>query len=197
MRWLSRWRWLLARRPWIRWILVAASAGVAALAVTAEVDALHRARNRWGTTVEVLVATRALSPGDVLDGAVERRSYPVVLAPATAVRSAAAGAVAVERVAPGEVLVDSDLAMASGPLALLPVGWLAVAVTDAGLASWVQPGDAAVVLADGQTAAQHAVVLSRTDTEVVVGVPAGDAAIVADAASRGVAVIAVSASQQR
>ena len=203
MRWLSRWRWLLARRPWIRWLLVAAAAGLAALAVTTEVDALHRARARWGTTVDVLVATRALDPGDALAGTVERRGYPVALVPNTAVRTLAPDAVAVQRIGAGEVVVEADLAVAAGPLALLPAGWLAVAVPiadagpDAESATWMRTGDAAVVLADGQTLAEHAVVLSRTDTEVVVGVPAADTAAVADAANRRVAVIAVSASPQR
>ena len=206
MRWLSRWRWLLARRPWIRWLLVATAAGVAALAVTTEIDSLNRERARWGPTVEVVVATRALGPGDALAGAFERRSYPAALVPNGAVRSPAPEAVAVQRVGAGEVVVDVDLAEAGGPLALLPSGWLAVAVPlagdagsdvgpGAGTAHWIRTGDAAVVLADGQTLAEHAVVLSRTDTAIVVGVPAGNAAAVADAANRRAAVIAISASR--
>jgi hypothetical protein len=196
MRWLSRTRWMLARRPWIRWLMVAAAAALAARGVMTELDSLHRARDRWGTTEQVLVATRELQPGDDVAGAVVRRAYPLQLVPAAAVRAAAGDAVVVHSVSIGEVLVDSDIGVLDGPLALLPAGWLAVAVPGDTAVTWVHPGDAAVVLADGHTAAARAIVLSRTDTEVVVGVPAADAAIVADAANRRVAVIGVSATQQ-
>lgn len=193
MRWLARLRWILARRPWIRWLMVAAAAMLVAWEMTAEVGSLHRARDRWGDTVAVLVATRELGPGDTLDGAVVRRSFPLELVPQAAVTSVGADTVVVQRVTPGEVIVERDIHVASGPLALLPPEWLAVAVPDDGAAGWVQPGDAATILADGRTAAAQAVVLIRTEGEVVVGVPAVDAAAVADAANRRVAVIAVSA----
>lgn len=199
MRWLSRLRWILARRPWIRWLMVFATAGLVAWAIGAQVESLHRARDRWGHTAEVLVATRTLEPGDLVAGAVVRRAYPVALLPADVI--AANGSVvddarAVQRVTPGEVLVDSDIGAVGGPLALLPAGWVAVTVPGDGTPAWVQPGDAAVVLADGHVAADRAIVLSRTDTAIVVGIAAADAATVADAANRRVAVIAVSASPQ-
>ena len=197
MRWLSRLRRVLARRPWIRWLMVAATAAVAAWAVSAQVDSLHRARDRWGTSADVLVATRIIEPGDVVADGVVRRAYPLALVPAAAIDPTVDGDVAVQRITVGEVLVDSDIAAVGGPLALLPAGWVAVTIPDDGTADWVQPGNAAVVLAEGNVAAERAVVLSRTDGAVVVGVPSADAAVVADAANRRVAVIAISASPQR
>ena len=56
MRWIPRLRMLLARRPWLYWLLVALMGLGVATQVHASVAAAQRARDHWGSTVTVLIA---------------------------------------------------------------------------------------------------------------------------------------------
>ena len=192
--WPSRLRLLLARRPWIYWLVVAAlTAGVVNAVIRASMR-IENERAMWGATITIVVASREVAPGEFLATAILRRDYPVAMVPATAVDAAdvPADAVALQRISAGEVLVAADLTRGSGPAALLPNGWLAVRVTTSPAPFAVS--DSVAVLADGQLIAPDAVIVAVEPDGVLVGVPLPDAAAVADAAIRGSAAVALSAS---
>ena len=119
---LARLRHVLARRPWLYWLGVAAVAmaiGLVALRAAASVD---EARRRWGTTREVAVALTDLAPGDPLRGHVELRSRPLPMVPAAALTELVDDARARQHVSVGEVLVAADLVPSAAPQALIPPG---------------------------------------------------------------------------
>ena len=72
-------RRLLVRRPWIYWLLVAASAVAAAATVVDRVDRIDAAREQWGSTRRVLVAEHDIAPGEPL--VVTARDLPAALVP--------------------------------------------------------------------------------------------------------------------
>jgi hypothetical protein len=222
MHWIPRLRLAVARRPWIHWLIVCAVAALVATVVIGAVADARRERASWGSTARVLVATRALDAGDVVRGAAELRELPLAMVPATAVRSPTTARTVVRQVAAGAVIVDLDVAAASGPLALLPDGWLAVTVAAANqfgsgqvgsgqfgngqfgngasgdvdtTASLFTVGSAAAVLADGRLVAEDAIIIAVGADVLVVAVPADVAAAVGDAANRRVAVVALSANR--
>ena len=196
MRWFPHWlphvRLLLARRPWIYWLVVGCLAAGLALVVGRCVAALETQRASWGSTVVVLAASGPVAPGDLLRDMVTPVELPAAMVPPSAVREVSPSAVATQTLATGEVVVDADIARDDGPLALLPEGWMALAIEVADT-SLFRLGDDVAVLGDGSVLAESGVVVQITDSAVVVGVPATAAAQVADAANRRVAVPAVHA----
>jgi Flp pilus assembly protein CpaB len=120
-----------AARPQVRRVAVGLLAVVTGLLVTSLVASAEAARDRWGRTRPVVVATRDLSPGDTIEGSdVEVRTLPETAAGSTALREAPTGAVVSQPVVAGEALVGQRLAPdgLSGVAALVPAGQRAVAV---------------------------------------------------------------------
>ncbi len=192
MRWMSRMRMTVARHPWIHWAFVALLATAIGGSIAIGLAGVRREREAWGMTRTVLVATRAIVPGEPVVDAVEPRDVPVALVPAAAVATVDAAATAIRFVGVGEMLVAPDIVARPGPGAVLPDGWLAIDIADVDNPSLFAVGDSAVVLAGGRAIAAHAVVVAVTGTDVVVGVSARDAGAVADAANQRSAVIALS-----
>lgn len=189
---IPRLRMVMGSRPWIYWLC----ASVIALIITASMRCtqaeVQRARDRWGTTSAVLVASRNIAPGERLDGAVIQRELPRAMVAAMALDVLPTGATARQRIAAGEIVVGLDVATRAGPLALLPAGWLAVAVPDQ-RSELFAVGDAAVVLSGGETISDSAIVVGVIENDVLVGVPQTTAAAVADAVNQHTAVVALSA----
>lgn len=178
-------RWHMARRPWIGRLVVAALALVAGSGVLRAEQRAESARAAWGDTVDVLVADVDIGPGDPLQGAVSTRSRPQPLVPPTALRDAPPGAVARQRIAAGELLVATDVAPAPGAAALVPDGWLAVAIVlDRSSRPPVETGDGVTVVAGSATIGEG-VVVALDDDRVVVAMPADSAPEAAAAASSG------------
>lgn len=189
----------------LRWLLVAAAASLAAAEVARAGAAVDAARDRWGEAVPVAVARRDLAAGDVVgpdDVAVERRPRAVV--PDGALAEAPVGRAVTAPVLAGEPLVDARLAPdgLTGPAALVPAGWRAVAVPagDAGLAAPAPPlavGDRVDVLGpgfvdgDAGVVAEGAVVVHVGEAAVTVAVPAADADDVAAAIATATATLAL------
>ena len=120
-----------AARPLVRRVAVGLLAVATGLLVTSLVTSAEAARDRWGRTRPVVVATRDLSPGDTIEGSdVEVRTLPEAAAGSTALREAPTGAVVSQPVVAGEALVGQRLAPdgLSGVAALVPAGQRAVAV---------------------------------------------------------------------
>jgi len=181
-----RWRRLVARRPWIYWVVIAGLACTGAASVHQRIENLEAARRQWGDTRRVLIAAVDVNAGapivaDVVD-------VPLVLVPSGALDPDDAGSAIIARHAlrPGDVLTDLDVGRAgtAGPLALVPEGWLAVAVIESP-ASGAQPGDRVVVASEGVVLAPEAIVIGHHDEATLVAVPAVIAPLLPAAAAEG------------
>jgi hypothetical protein len=137
---LPRLRLVLARRPWLYWLVVALCAGIAWLQWSTVQDDAERARRSWGTSRTVLVAIESARAGEALR--VELRAYPAAMVPSDAVVDIPAEVVAAREVAAGAMLVPSDLLGTDD----IPADWVVVAV----------PADDAPSFSRGQHAAAFA-----------------------------------------
>lgn len=183
-------RRLLARRPWIYWLVVSAAALATAIAVQHRIAAVDEARRAWGDAREVLIARRDTRPGELLD--VEIREVPVALIPTAALNDPTDGRlIARQDVAAGQIVTAPDVGRdgADGPAALLPDGWAAVPIVES------PPLGAAVgarvqIAGDGVVLATDAIVVGYHDDVTLIAVPAAVAPMVAAGAqSGGVAVL--------
>ena len=196
MRWMPRMRMLLARRPWMYWLLVGAITLAIAAAVAAAMGDVRRQRDAWGHATTVFVTTRDVAIGERLTGAVTARDVPTAVVPQAALTELPAVATATQRLTAGEIVVDIDVADEEAPLALVPDGWLAIDVPrtdeplDAGRALF-DIGDSAIVLADGSIVAEQAIVVDVAGDRLAVAVPRDVAAHVAQAANQRIAVLAL------
>jgi len=197
MRWLSRMRMLLARRPWLYWSMIAVIAFAVAGAVAAAMSDVQREKQAWGEATTVLVVTRDVAAGEALAGTFATQKVPTAVVPPSAVTEVVAGATATQRLSAGEVVVEADVAGDRGPLALVPDDWLAIELpqADGGMEtarSLFEVGDTVVVLSGGSTIAEDAIVVDVAADALAVAVPREAAARVAQAASERVAVLALS-----
>jgi len=181
---VARLRHALARRPWLYWAAVAVLAAGIALAAASAVASVDDARRAWGASRTVVVATADLAPGDPLTGSTEQRPHPRPLVPARALGDVPSDAVARQRVAAGEVLVDVDVAPAHVPVGLIPPGWRGVPVAEP-VPSGAVVGDHVAAASGGTVLAADGLVVSRGDATLVVAVPADEAPLVAAAAAAG------------
>jgi hypothetical protein len=136
-------RYELARRPWLYWLFVAVCAAVVATTLATAHSATLHERDRWGTSVPVLVSTRALAAGAPIRASPQQ--YPQAMVPADALTTLPPGATAAHALAAGEVLVAADLTGAD----TVPRGWAVFAVTGTD-APTLAPGDAVALFGDGQ-----------------------------------------------
>jgi pilus assembly protein CpaB len=193
--------------PATRRLGLALLAAATALTVTSLVDAAGAARDRWGTSRRVVVATRDLAPGEVVDaGAVETRELPEGVLSGAALADTPEGAVVRQPILAGEPVVASRLAPhgLTGAAALVPPGGRAVAVPSgpAG-APPLAIGDLVDVLTvlpigldtgSGEpalTLVERAAVVDVTDQAITLAVPEDDAPRVAWALSNGSVVLAL------
>ena len=190
MRLIARARHVVARRPWLYWLVVVALAGGVGLITAGAVAEIDDARRSWGETRPVLVASRSLNPGEALEGRTDVQSRPIPMVPDDAIERTAPGAVARQHVAAGEVLVDADVVSGSLPAALIPAGWRGVPVAEA-VPSGAGVGDRVAVASAGAVLAADGVVVGHADSGPIVAVPAEDAPSVAHAAASGELVLLV------
>jgi hypothetical protein len=175
-------RLVLARRPWIYWVVVATFALLAAVAVHGEMTSIAARRDGWGDTRRVLVARQQLEPGDPI--AADLVTLPVAALSDDALTEPPATGVVRQRVAAGEVLTQLDVTSRSGPAALADAGFVVVALSDP-LARDVTAGLDVQVTADGFVIATPAEVTGVVDDVIFVAVTERDAATVAAAAQQG------------
>ena len=170
-------RRVLARRPWLHWIAVVVLAVATSAHILALDDRVEQARAAWGDTSSVLVADRAVAPGDPV--VASSRDVPVALVPAGALGAPGRDPTLVARqhVTAGEIVTEADVA-GGGPLALLPAGWLAVPIVESP-SSGASEGDRVQLASDGLVVASDALVVGRLDDVTLVGVPAHLAASLA------------------
>ena len=106
------------------------------------------------------------------------------MVPASALTVVPPAAVARQRVAAGEVLVELDVVTGHLPVALVPPGWRGVAVAET-VPSGAVVGDLVAAASGGVIVADDGVIVGRAESTVVVAVPAADAPAVAAAANAG------------
>ncbi len=94
-------RRLLIRRPWIQWMLIAAVAFGIAASVHLRLRQVDLARDVWGATVPVLMATGRIEVGEPLR--VEMRNLPIAVVPKGAITDAT-DLVARQRIGEGEIV---------------------------------------------------------------------------------------------
>jgi hypothetical protein len=180
----ARTRLVLARRPWIYWVLVGAVAVLVGFSVHDRLGAIERERDRWGATRTVLVADGPLEPGDV--AATRRVELPVAALPDQALSDLTSGSRMRQRAADGEVLTSFDVATRPGPASGADSGEVVVAVADP-LARNVVVGAAVQIAADGLLLAESGRIVQVVDDVVLVAVDERDGPVVAAAAHAGIA----------
>lgn len=201
-------------RPAVRRALVALLAAATAVTVISLIEAADAARSRWGDTRPVVVATRDLAPGDVVDAAaVTVRDLPSGLVTDAALASVGPGAVVRHPIVAGEPVVARRLAPdgLTGVAALVPSGQRAVAVplgpaggpplvvgdrvdVIAVLPPGAGSGEGDPEASGGEPAfalAEHALVVDVTDGAVTVAVPRDDVPRVAWALGLGSLVLSL------
>ena len=182
---VARLRFEVARRPWIRWLVVIAIAiGAGHIARTAMVD-LDRERRQWGDSRVVMVADVAHLPGDRIHA--HRVELPLAALPDGAVDELPDLAVAKRHLTEGAVVVASDLTGTTGPASAADDGSGVVAIGVADSAP--QAGARVQVVAEGVVLADAATVVAVSDLTVYVAVPLAAAPIVAEAAHRSTAAL--------
>lgn len=182
-------RRVLARHPWIFWVVCLSIAAAAATLVTGYVSALDQARRDLGATRTVLVAEADHLAGEGLRA--RSVEVPLTAVPTDAVDPddpAVDGAFVRQRVSIGEIVMAADLAAPTGPAALADAGTLVVGITDL-LARNVRIGLDVQVAAEGVVLAERATVVDLADDVIFVAVDARDAPMVAAAARTSAASI--------
>jgi hypothetical protein len=177
-------RMFVARHPWIHWATVVLLTTIVIAVEVGRVNDLEAARDRWGSTTAVLVATREHVPGDEV--VAEWRDLPDAVIPPTAVTDPPAHPTLRRAITTGEVVVEADLVDEPGPAGHLDDGRAIVPISDP-LLTVVEVGARVAVYADGITLADEATVVVEDGDIVYVAVDRRDAPMVAAAAQSRIA----------
>ena len=183
----GRLKMLLIRYRVGRWATAVVAGVLAAAAVGSALADAESARADWGTSVDVVLARRAMGAGELVTGAtVELISVPTRLVPADAVTEVPVGRRITTEVGPGEILVERRLTSRSGSAAsiALPPGTRGVQLDRSDVVG--QVGDVVDLhaLLSGSYLAEG-VVVHGDEATVTVAVPTTDVAAVIDAISQG------------
>ena len=177
-------RRILVRRPWIYWSLAAIATLGASATLLGRSDAIDAARDSWGQTRTVWVATVDHAPGDPVTA--DRRDVPTSMVADSAVTAAGGidGRIARQHLAAGEIVHGVDLVATDGPQAMIPPGWLAVPV-DESPSSGARLGDRVHVVSDGFVVSDDGLVVGTHDGTTLVAVPDHAAPSIPAAADAG------------
>ena len=152
--------------------------------VEAELDAL-------GDQVEIFVVTNEIDAGDALDHTNMMQTFvPRRFRVASAVDDVA-GLVATHSLNPGDVLTTSNTS--DGDETIIPDGWRGLTIDAGPLAERLAPGAIVDVMANGTFLVEGARVIDvvKDSRSVLIAVPQDRVVAVADAASVGLAVLAI------
>lgn len=182
---------VLARSPALQRIVV--GFGVAALgaSVFATMIRLERTIHAHGQMVTVFVATSAIEPGDdVTNDVLRRLDVPVAYLAPNALRDAT-GVVASQPLHVGDLLTTSNTTRSR--TTVIPEGWRGISIDAGGLAERLVAGTSVDVMANGSFLVEGALVVEvgRDDRSVLIAVPHDVVVDVADAATLGIAVLAI------
>ncbi len=174
-------RRLLARRPWVQWVLITTLAISITASVHDRLGQIDARRDAWGSTRTVFVADRPTDIGDLLHA--RPLDVPVALIPAAAITASAdiVDTVARQSIGEGEIVTRADVAADAGAQAMTPAGWLAVPIVEA-TRSGAMVGDRVQVASDGFVLSARAFVVAQFDEVTVLAVPAAEAPLLPAAA---------------
>lgn len=158
-------RRLVARRPWVQWVVIVTVALGVAAAVADAVAGVEAARRAWGTSTTVWVTTDAAPAGAAIR--VTAIEVPVALRPPDAAIDPH-GSIARHEVGRGEIVSTHDIVGEDGSLA--PSGWLVAPIRES-LPSGAVLGERVAVASDGFLIADDGVVVGFVDDVTLVAVP--------------------------
>ena len=118
----------VARRPWIRWSCIGGLAIVAAVSASGPLRAAEEARASWTDTATVFVARRDHAIGDALS--IEPIELPRAAIPRAAITHEPRDASARQRITDGEIIVEVDVALGTGPGARADAGTVIIPIRD-------------------------------------------------------------------
>ncbi len=159
-------RLMVARHPWIYWLAIAIVAAAVAVGAASSLAGVDAARRAWGQQSRVWITTSAIEPGQPI--AASAHDVPVAVVPIGATRESPAGAIARQRMGPGEIVTTDDVS-ARGSAGLIPTGWVAFAVPVPG--EHLATGDHLEVYSGDQLVAAG-VVVDESDSELMIAIPA-------------------------
>lgn len=161
---LARVRLVLARWPWIHWVLIGAAAVGVAAGTGRAIASVDAARRSWGEQRSVWIATTELAPGELIMAT--RRDVPRAMVPSGAATDDPSGGVARQHVSAGEILTLADVG-ARGEASLVPGGWVAFAVPS--VAGHYSVGDHVRVFA-GDQALGNGLIVGRGESDLMVAI---------------------------
>ena len=185
MRLAPRLRFEIARRPWIRWLVVVTIAvGVGQITRT-KLEDLDHSRTQWGESRVVMVADVAHVPGDRVQA--HRKELPLAALPDGALDALPPGATTKRHLVADEIVGADDLTDITGPASTADPGTGVVALGLSDTAPEV--GVPVQVVAEGVVLADSATVVANIDGTIYVAVPIETAPIVAAAAHSNTATL--------
>jgi hypothetical protein len=167
---LPRLRYLLARRPYLYWVVAGACAVLLAARLHGVETSAERSAAAWGTARVVWV-----NDGDTAAGATLHpvaRRYPTAMVPRAALASVPPAARAARTVVDGQVLLAADVAGTRTP----PIDWVALSIPRDHTPRLV-PGDGVAVLQSGALACDGMMIDTQGE-QVEIAVPVACAAAV-------------------
>jgi hypothetical protein len=177
---------MVARHPWVYWLVVALVAGSVGLGTARALAGVEAARRSWGEQETVWVASTAIDPGQPLTA--DRRSVPRAMAPSSAISTVPVDAVARQHISAGEIVTVADIA-AGGSAGLVPDGWVALVVPSPG--GHFTIGDHLHVYS-GDRLVVAALVVDVGESDLMVAVPEADAPVLATALLADAVVVGLS-----
>lgn len=173
----------LARRPWVRWIVAAATATVAAALVLGQLNAAEAARLAWVDRQAVLVAAHDHAPGEPL--VLESKELPTAAIPAAAMIDIEPGSRARQHISAGEIITSADVGGRTGPAATASPDEVVIPIDDSLLSSALASlsvGLDVAIHSDGVVLAASGRIVSLEGDVVFVAIAPSDAAAVSTAA---------------
>ncbi|MFM9112376.1 MAG: SAF domain-containing protein [Actinomycetota bacterium] len=182
---------VLARSVTLQRIVVGFGVAALGLSVCVAVLRLERTIDSHGRFVTVFVTTTAIDAGEeITSESLRRLDIPAAYLTANVLRDVA-GVVAAHPLQSGDVLTTSNTTR-SGAMAI-PDGWRGITIDAGGLAERLVAGTTVDVMANGAFLVEGALVIAvaHDDRSVLIAVPHDVVVEVADAATLGVAVLAI------
>lgn len=191
MRTVSTTQDAFARSARLQTIVLATGLGLIAAALLGEHRRVGSELDALGERVEMFIVAAPIRTGEVIDSTdvisvdVPRRFHIT-----TAVKNLS-GRIATHDLEPGDPLTESNTALDGGTA--IPEGWRALTIDAGPLVERLAPGTVVDVMANGAFLVEGALVLDVVDDSrsVLIAVPQERVVSVADAASVGIAVLAI------
>lgn len=162
---MPRVRRVIARHPWVQWVVIVSLAVVVTASAAEAMARVDAERAAWGRSTSVWVAVRDVQAGEPIEA--EQRDVPAAVRPPGAA-DVPEGALARQAIGRGEIVTDLDVVDRDGSLA--PPEWLVAPVRES-LPSGATVGEHVRVVSDGFVVAPEGIVVGFVDDATLVAVP--------------------------